>query len=405
MNSIVFIETNKYGSSIEGIKSAKMLGYYIHLITTRRQFFEQGFPEVDEIHLISVLEENILVQKIEKIREVQDIDIIISFIDPFVSLAAKLHNIFCNQNISQDAFGVMEDKILTRKYLQYKPNSPYYFILKKDELVKNLLSQIKQKYPLILKSPVSTGSKDVYLIHTENQMKNRINYLRRKNSEIDLLIEEYLVGPQFIVEAIVYDGNIQIVAVIEQEIRKQNKFIVTGYSISSEMEDSIYTSITDVTHRVLNVLGLRNGNCHFEMRLVNGDWKLIEINPRISGGAMNRLIEEAYGFNYAEQILKVYRGDQLTLDRKYENCIYAHFLTVDSIGGLIKVSGIDKAKGEPGIKEVFIKAKEGQILSPPLSMGHRYGYVIARGQTKEDAKEFALQAAHHIQFHLSSISD
>lgn len=404
MKSIVFIETNKHGSSIEGIRAAKNLGYYIHLITSSKQFEDNGFPEVDEIHFTSVVEEEVIYKKIMEINKVKDIDIIISFIDSYVSLAAKMNNKFCKQTISEEAYRVMEDKILTRKHFQSFSYSPYFFIYNRNDSLKKLLSQFKQLYPLILKSPSSSGSKDVYLIHSENQMKNRIHYLINYNLEEELLIEEFLEGPQVIVEAFVYQGNIEIVAIIEQEITKHFKFIVTGYSISSDIDESMYESITNVARSILNDLGVKNGNCHLELRLVKGNWKLIEINPRISGGAMNRLIYEAYGFNYVKQLLKLHQGYHPLIERKYGYCIYAHFFTVDFIGKLLTVTGMEKARKNQGIIDVFIKPKEGQILSPPLSMGHRYGYIIAKGKTKEEAKLNALQASEHIKFHLSPIS-
>ena len=40
------------------------------------------------------------------------------------------------------------------------------------------------------------------------------------------------------------------------------------------------------------------------------------------------------------------------------------------------------------------------MLSPPLSMGNRYGYVIATGDTSDEAKANAINAASHIKFYL-----
>jgi biotin carboxylase len=406
MKSIVFIETNKSGSSIEGIKAAKDLGYYVHLFTSREEFTGNSelLPDVDEIHLFNVKETQFLFNKIEEIFQIHEIDIIISFIDTFVTVAAILHSIYCNNNISKEAFRIMEDKVLTRNYFKSKCYSPYYFICDKERPLKSLLSEVKHLYPLVIKSPTSSGSRDVYLIYTESQMKNRIRYLRKKNHTDDLLIEEYLSGRQFLVEAIVCNGIIHIAAIIEQDVANQNKFIITGYSIDTEIEEAIYSSISDVTYNMLNELGLTNGNCHLELKLVNGDWKLIEINPRISGGAMNKLIEEAYGFNYAEQILRVYRGEQPELVKNCCHCIYAHFMTVNEIGELLEITGIEQSKEEAGIVEVVINAKKGQILSPPLSMGHRYAYVIAKGKTIAEARKMALKASEYIQFHLLPIS-
>lgn len=52
----------------------------------------------------------------------------------------------------------MEDKEKTRKFLQDRPYSPKFSLMKPNEpIAKNLT------FPLIVKSPKSTGSKDVLL--------------------------------------------------------------------------------------------------------------------------------------------------------------------------------------------------------------------------------------------------
>lgn len=162
----------------------------------------------------------------------------------------------------------------------------------------------------------------------------------------------------------------------------------------------MHNELLDTAKEIINRLGLENGNCHLELRHTNGKWKLIEANPRISGGIMNSLIKEAYGFNYAEQIIKVYLGMEPSIPKNREETVYAHYMTVDSIGELITVTGNNKALKVPGVVDVFIKAKKGQLLMPPLSMANRYGYVLAKGKTKEEAKQIAIEAARFIEFHL-----
>jgi biotin carboxylase len=403
MKSVIFIETNRYGSSMDGILVARKNDYYIHLITAKKQFLEERTLEVNEVHYITDPKEENIQEKIEEINKKHRVNFIVSFIDSYVSIAAKMNRIYCQIEISDEILSIMENKLYSRKFFQNMDYSPYYFTYKYNDSIEKLLNKIKGKYPLVLKAPSSAGSKDVYLIGNETQMNNRIKHLKRKYSNEEFLIEEYLIGPQYIVEAIVYQGDIQIVAVIQQKITKKYKFIVTGYSISPNEDEEIYEGITSITRCILKEIGLMNGNCHLELRLVNGNWKLIEINPRISGGAMNRIINEAYGFSYAEQILTLYKGDKPNIQRKYENNIYAHFFTVDKIGKLLKVIGLEEAGKHSGIIDIYIKPKVGQILSPPLSMGHRYGYVIARGKTIEEAKNNALRAAEQIIFQMSPI--
>lgn len=401
MKSIIFFETNKSGSSREGLNAAKKLGYKVHLLTSNKKFIEEkeDFFEVDEFHLVNFKE-------LEQVREIvltimskDTVACLISFIDSLVYLAARLSNELCGTNLSVNALKLMEDKVLTRNHLLHQPNTPFFEIYSKNELLNPFIKKVKSKLPLIVKLPNSCGSKNVYLVYTEAQLRNRIRFLR-KHCDVDILIEEYMSGPQVIVEAIVFRGEIKIAAIIEQELTKSVKFIVTGYSISNELEDLYEKSLIKAAIEIIRLLGLENGNCHLEMRYVQSEWKLIEVNPRISGGVMNDLIQEAYGFNYAEQIIKCYLGMPPSLSITKEETVYAQYLTVDIFGRLEEVTGKQRAQDYEGILKVYIKPKKGKILTPPLSMGNRYGFVLAKGETKEGARMNALDAASQIQFHM-----
>ena len=74
--------------------------------------------------------------------------------------------------------------------------------------------------------------------------------------------------------------------------------------------DNIKTGLEKVLQSIVSSIKLENGALHLEIRLTKNGWKLIEINPRISGGAMNKMIEAAYGFNLVEETLKIFIGKQ-----------------------------------------------------------------------------------------------
>jgi hypothetical protein len=56
MRTIVFIETNKSGSSREAIKAAERLGYFTVLFTNRQKYIQQRteFPEVHQMILVEL---------------------------------------------------------------------------------------------------------------------------------------------------------------------------------------------------------------------------------------------------------------------------------------------------------------------------------------------------------------
>ncbi|OEH92776.1 ATP-grasp domain-containing protein [Bacillus solimangrovi] len=401
MKSIVFIETNKSGSSREAIKAAKALGFNTHLLTKNEEFHSQkhDFPDIDEIHLVNVSNESEVDQVVKQITKHYFVAFVISLVDSYVYLSAKLSNKYCQTQLSHDAIKVMEDKLLTRTCLQNKSYSPWFIIFHKQDSIEQLLNKIEKRYPLIVKLPKSCGSKDVFLIHSEKELTEQLHRLQKVNDNDIILIEEFLQGPQVIVETIVHKGEVRVVAIVEQDILIGERFIVTGYSISpTPYEEQLNT----ITTAIMNDLKFTQGHCHLELRLVNDEWKLIEINPRIAGTVMNDLIYEAYGFNYVEQIIKMTLGYEPFLYRIWEECAFAKFITVSSIGKLIKVTGRNKALKVPGVTKVFIKPKKGKVLRPPLSMGHRYGYVLAKAGTKQEAVGIAEKAASLIQFHLLS---
>lgn len=140
--------------------------------------------------------------------------------------------------------------------------------------------------------------------------------LHRKNSESPILVEEYLEGPQYLIEVVVYHSTITVAAIVEQEVTKGERFIITGYSICPELYLEQLPGLKDTVFSIIEDFQLRNGTCHLEMKLTNKGWKLIEINPRMAGGAMNRMIEEAFGYNLAEQTIRLYTGLEPDLRKK-----------------------------------------------------------------------------------------
>jgi biotin carboxylase len=400
MKTLVFIGSNKSGSSQEAIRAAERLGFFTVLFTDREQFMDQR-EEFPNVHLMVFADLNDLSSLKNKLNilnsEGKKIKGIMSFMDSYVQVAAMLSEEFGLGTYSVEAINAMENKLTTRERLKHLPTAPYYVTYSQNDPLNDLIESHTDSFPLVVKSPLSTGSKDVLFASDTEELKKAISRLSSKG---DILIEEYLQGPQYLVEVLVHKEYVHIVAIIEQQVTYFQHFIVTGYALLAETEEAIYNGLFASVSSILHELGMKNGACHFEMRLVNGEWKLIEINPRISGGAMNRMIEIAYGINLVEETIQVYLGNKPNLEKKRNKFVYTHYLTVNQTGTLKKVTGRNRCSKYPGVEEVFIKPRKGKVLHSPRSMGDRYGYVIASSNTKEDARRKAIEAAKEIRFYL-----
>ncbi|KAB2383211.1 ATP-grasp domain-containing protein [Bacillus toyonensis] len=404
MDTIVFIETNKSGSSREAIKAAEKLNFFTVLLTKKTKFINERtiFPDVHQMIFTDINDYDNIITTIEKLNKSgKNIKGIFSFIDPYVYMAARLSEKFCSNIVSTKAIHHMENKILTRNVLKDLPISLNYSIYKPTESLSSFFKKNnKINFPLIVKSPKSTGSKDVLLVKNKDQLILSIQNLLNKLPNEEILLEEYIDGPQYLVEILVQDGKVHIIAVIEQEITFFERFIVTGYSLLGRVEKRLYNSLFNAINSVIQAFNIKNGACHLELRRIDNVWKLIEINPRISGGAMNDIIEIGHGINLVQETIRLMLGNKPSLVKKHYKYVYAHYLTVKSTGKLIRVTGKNRSSKYPGVEKVFIKPKKGTTLKPPTSMGHRCGYVLAAADFKAEAKKIALEAAKEISFEI-----
>ena len=404
MDTIVFIETNKSGSSREAIKAAEKLNFSTVLLTKKTKFINERtiFPDVHQMIFTDINDYDNIITTIEKLNKSgKNIKGIFSFIDPYVYMAARLSEKFCSNIVSTKAIHHMENKILTRNVLKDLPISLNYSIYKPTESLSSFFKKNnKINFPLIVKSPKSTGSKDVLLVKNKDQLILSIQSLLNKLPNEEILLEEYIDGPQYLVEILVQDGKVHIIAVIEQEITFFERFIVTGYSLLGRVEKRLYNSLFNAINSVIQAFNMKNGACHLELRRIDNVWKLIEINPRISGGAMNDIIEIGHGINLVQETIRLMLGNKPSLVKKHYKYVYAHYLTVKSTGKLIRVTGKNRSSKYPGVEKVFIKPKKGTTLKPPTSMGHRCGYVLAAADFKAKAKKIALEAAKEISFEI-----
>lgn len=339
MEAIVFLGTYMAGSSREGMKAAKEMGYYTILFTPRKYYrrVRKKFPEVDEL---IYLEDMSLDNLYKQCKDIQDKGIkirqSISYIDPHVSNAAKLSEQLGLAQVSSEALAKMENKACVRDALKGYSVSPFYKIYTGLETVDDCLQECRGYFPLVMKYPVSNGSKNVNFVDCEEEFRKRIVAMWDKRNE-PILIEEYIPGSQYIIETLVFNGKITIVGVIEQEIN--DDFIVTGYSYPAVLGSEDQEKLEGCVHSIIRQLELYNGTCHLEMRLHNGEWKLIEINPRMSGSAMNDILKAGAKIDLARETLKLYLGKEPDIEIKSKKHVFAQFITVSRRGRLLKVTG------------------------------------------------------------------
>jgi biotin carboxylase len=403
MKTIIFIGLNKSGSSRDAVKAANELGYYTVVFTDQEKQIQQR-GEYKDIHQLTLVDLGNIEEIKQQIHLLQqrgnEIIVITSFVAKYVQTASMLADEYCQNYLSTEALSIMENKDKTRTFFANQAFTPRFKVITEDMKMPFVLTYQKLKFPVVVKCASSTGSKDVLFAKNMKRLEKNVSKLRTKNPSETIIVEEYVDGDQYLVEVLVSNWNVQIGAVIKQEITKGKRFIVTGYGVLAEVPRNLEESLLNVIETIVSSLEFQNGAFHLELRWTDDGWRLIEINPRISGGAMNRMIQAAFGYSLVEETLKMLIGETPSLEKTSNQYVFTQYVILENKGILEKVTGKGRAMATPGVVEVYVKPKSGTYVTPPLSMGHRYAYVIAKGDTFEEAQSIAKQAANELTFHL-----
>lgn len=100
-----------------------------------------------------------------------------------------------------------------------------------------------------------------------------------------VLLQEYLVGTEYIVNSVVRDGEIKTTAMWKYDKRPYNGAAFVCFSKELQViSDENCEEILEYTEKVLQAVGFRNGAIHAEIMYTARGPVLVEINCRLHGG-------------------------------------------------------------------------------------------------------------------------
>lgn len=127
MKTIIFINSNKTGSSREAIKAADKMGYFTILLTDKSGFTNRSeYPEIKLVKRVNFKNMDEVRNVISNLQKTGKFEIkcIISFIDQYCYVAAQLAEEFGLSQFTTAGIMNMEDKLLSRNAVKNSPYSP-----------------------------------------------------------------------------------------------------------------------------------------------------------------------------------------------------------------------------------------------------------------------------------------
>lgn len=158
-------------------------------------------------------------------------------------------------------------------------------------------------FPVILKPNGGSASIGIKICHSVDE----IDYFLKKNHPTLLhgttaksyIMQELLIGEEYIVDTFSLRGEHQVVSVHRYKKTIHEGYLICRYSEIVDPGSIEWKSCADYILGVLDVVGLKNGFGHSELFLTQKGPRLVEVNARISGAAgfVNKLSEKTLHFS------------------------------------------------------------------------------------------------------------
>ncbi len=256
-------------------------------------------------------------------------------------------------------------------------------------------------FPAVLKPAAGSGQHGVFRVDAVADIEAHLADTVAVSPGEPAILEEYVEGIEMNGIVVVRDGKVLLVA-LGDRLRPSG----IGFGVSwvhlypPHVEGEQLVASERVAAEAALALGLRSGIA-FPQLIATADGRvlLVECAARI-GGMMAELLEHALGIDLLEVQLRLALGEEVTEEMvrpRFERATAIRFLTAEPghlrAGRVTRVGPLGPVLAAPGVVDASIYSVVGETIRPVQVISDRRGYVIATGESREQALERADAAA------------
>ena len=284
---------------------------------------------------------------------------------------------------------------------------PWFFEAKSDA---HISADPRVRYPCVIKPIGLSGSRGVMRANTPRELDAAAARLRallsrkdvraiRSGLEDTILVEGFIGGREFAIEAVLTDGALKAFAIFDKPDPLDGPFFEeTIYVTPSALDGATQTAIIGQVARTASTIGLRNGPVHAECRVAADAIYVLEIAARPIGGLCSKVlrfngVDGLEAASLEDVLLRHGVGRDVSTIVREPSASGVMMIPIPLKGTLKRVHGIEEASAVAGVEEIHITAKVDQLLEPLPEAGSYLGFIFARCPNAADVVH-ALKAAY-----------
>lgn len=271
--------------------------------------------KVDAFHEINIFEK----EKVTEICRDLGIDGVVATTELSIPIAAYVAAQLGLLGIPYDVAQVISDKYRNRECIKGLQEllSPHY--LKATSL--HEIENSGLSYPMILK-PVNLGGKrGVTVVKNKKELPLAFEYARdsfQQGTTPVMIAEQYIEGGmECSVESLTYQGRHTIIQITQKDSGGAPHCVELGHYQPAPISEAVWAKVVRGVSAGLTAIGLTNGPCHTEIKIVDGNIYLIEFNARPGGDhTWWPMVELSTGFDLMAAVVEAAMGELKPVDVK-----------------------------------------------------------------------------------------
>jgi len=250
-------------------------------------------------------------------------------------------------------------------------------------------------FPLVVKPADSMGARGCRSVGDAAELRRAVAEALRHSRSGKAIVEEYVEGPEFSIDAVVVDGDIRIRGLADRHIAFAPYFVELGHTMPTAYPPEVAREVLRVFEAGVRAIGISRGAAKGDIKYspARGTAVVGEIAARLSGGYMSGwTYPYASGIEVTREALEIAVGLVPAAPAPDRGWVSAERAFVSIPGRLASLLGTREAERTPYVKELFYRAAPGDRLVFPSNNVEKFGNVLTQAPDRERAVEAAMSA-------------
>ena len=390
----------------DAARRAKEMGYYV--VVSDRDTEAPGFAFADSCLIADVYGADETAAAAERFsRKIRRIDGVICVAADAPMTVAAVSKKLGLGGLSFQSARLASDKLAMKERFQDSGVLvPWFSQVSTPQALSRIA--IERGRDLVIKPVDSRGSRGVQRVAQVADL-DKAFLLARSHSPTDrVMVEQYLSGPQVSTESVIVDGKCYTPGFSDRNYEYLERyapfFIENGGDLPSSLPADIQAKVKDVVASAAAALGIVNGTVKGDIVVHDGDAYVIELAARLSGGFFcTREIPLNTGVDFIGAAIKVALGEPVSADelepRQFTPVIQRY--AFPKPGKVISITGAENARKTPGIAELIVTARPGDMIPPAGDKRPSAAMVLATGVSRDAAIAAANDALDQLRIEIA----